>query len=642
MVSMTQGNALQDFFLDRFRKHRAQRAAKLRQLKNAADAEKHVSSLKEKIKKCFHAPAEKTPLNARTTGVLEYPEFTLEKILFQSRPGYTVSANFLLPRKREGKIPAILFLCGHCDEGKAYTVYQTAMRGLVKSGFAVLTFDPIGQGERRQFNQIKECRFSPTEQHNLIGKQLLPVGEDLFSWHLWDAVRALDYLESRAEIDPGRIGAHGNSGGGTTTIWLAALDERVAWAAPSSAVTTWLHNVENEMATDWEQIPPLAAKQGLDYSDFLMAAAPRPLMLLGQKHDFFDPRGFDEAEEDLRKVYTLLGVPEKLGHFLGDSHHGLSGQLREQAYKFFCRCANLPEPAVDESEITLCAEEELYAAPGGDVYNLEGEKKLHQLAADKAAALKKKRKTPARKVLAQRLSKLLGIGQINEPYVRRLIYRYFLHEGAHQNYSRFGLETEPGRVMAVLHRSAKKALYYNFNPIQGETVLYIPSIDCAEELLLREPEKEDALYSLDYRGVGECASTACEQMPVKDFFYYYGADFYFTSLYMMWGESYCGKRVKDILEALTLIGPVAASEKVTIEAHGFGCIPALLAAVISPYTKEVKLSALPASWEEMVSAPLASFDEAPVSAMPYRILEAADIPELIRVLENAGIKVTCC
>ena len=85
-----------------------------------------------------------------------------------------------------------------------------------------------------------------------------------------------------------------------------------------------------------------------------------------------------------------------------------------------------------------------------------------------------------------------------------------------------------------------------------------------------------------------------------------------------------------------------SSEKVTIEAHGFGCIPALLAAVISPYTKEVKLSALPASWEEMVSAPLASFDEAPVSAMPYRILEAADIPELIRVLENAGIKVTCC
>jgi hypothetical protein len=110
---------------------------------------------------------------------------------------------------------------------------------------------------------------------------------------------------------------------------------------------------------------------------------------------------------------------------------------------------------------------------------------------------------------------------------------------------------------------------------------------------------------------------------------------------MMWGENYCGKRVKDILQALTLIGPVAAAQKVTIEARSMGCIPALLAAVISPYTAEVILHDLPDTWQQMVSAPLASFDKAPVSAMPYRILEAADIPELIAVLEASGIKVTC-
>ena len=642
MISITQGNALQDFFLSRYRKQYTARKAALRKLKTAEDAARHVNSIREKVQKCFHAPAERTPLNSRVTGKLDFPEFTLEKVLFESRPGCTVTGNFLLPKGHTEKLPAILFLCGHADEGKAYHVYQTAARSLAACGFAVLAIDPIGQGERKQFNNIKERKFNPTEQHNLIGKQLFPVGEDLFSWFVWDSMRAIDYLESRPEVDSERIGVHGNSGGGTQTIWIAALDSRISWAAPSSAVTTWLHNVENEMAADAEQIPMFASKQGLDYSDFLVAMAPRPLILLGQKHDFFDPRGLDEAEEDLKHIYGLLGGGENLKSFIGDSHHGLSGQLRQEAYKFFCTCAGIKCPEINEEQLGISAEEELYAAPGGEVYNLEGEKKIHETAADMAKVLKKKRKGSSKEQLGKKLSRLLGIGKVEEPYIRRLIYRYYLQEGAHQNYSRFGLETEPGRMMSILHRSAKKKLFYNINPIEGETVLYVPNLDCASELQLREPEPGDALYSIDFRGVGECASTACEQMPERDFYYYYGPDYYFTSLSMLWGESYCGKRVQDILAALKTIGPASSSGKVTIEARGFGVIPALLAAVISPYTGEVKLFDVPDSWEDMVSAPLADFDKAPVSAMPYRILEAADIPDLISCLEKANIKVTCC
>ena len=149
---MTQGSALQDLFVAKFRRHRALREVQLRRLKNSADAEQHILSLRKKVQNCFHAPVEKVPLNARVTGTLEFPDFTMEKVLFQSRADFTVSANFLLPTNRQGKLPAVLFLCGHCDEGKAYTVYQTAMQGLVRCGFAVLTFDPIGQGERRQFD----------------------------------------------------------------------------------------------------------------------------------------------------------------------------------------------------------------------------------------------------------------------------------------------------------------------------------------------------------------------------------------------------------------------------------------------------------------------------------------------------------
>ena len=640
MISITFGNAQQEFFVSRFRAFARKRNARIARLRTKADAERYLSSVRKKIASSLHLPREKCPLDPRITGTVDFPECTLEKVLLQSRPGVTLTCNFLLPRNRKGKVPAVLMLSGHAPDGKASAMYQCGSRGLAARGFAVLTVDPIGQGERNLYAGIEQTPRAPTEQHTLAAKQLIPVGEDLFSWRIWDAMRALDYLESRPEVDPARIGAHGESGGGTLTIWLTACDPRVAWAAPASAVTTWLHNVENEMPVDYEQIPFSAAAKGLDCGDFLAAAAPRPLRLLGQTQDFFDPRGFTEIHDQLKHIYTLLGCPEKVDYAMDTHTHGLFQPLRESAYDFFCRCAGLPNPRKEEAPVELVPESRLWAAPGGSVYNLPGEKRIWEISAEKAAKLKRKRRALSREEMALRLKRLLGIRPLGTPYCRRLLYRFFTDSGSFQNYSRFGLETEPGRVMCMLHRSAKKALFYDFMPVAGKTVLYVADQDSASELKLREPEPGDALYSLDCRGIGECMPTSCEQMPERDFYYYYGFDYHYASLHLLWGESICGRRTEEVLAALELTGEKSSSGRVSLEARGFGCIPALFAAVISDRVSEVRLEGCPGSWERIASEMLLSHAVSPASALPGGILALTDIPELIALLRDSGIPVT--
>ena len=636
MPSITFGNALQHYFVSRFRNLSAARRKKLNAIKNDSDARNYVKTVREKIKSLVQLPDQFPPLDPQITGTTTFPGFIMEKILFKSRENYTVSGNFYLPEAGVTKRPAVLYLCGHAHNGKGSTMYQSFCQSLAMRGFAVLIVDPIGQGERKMYPPS----YPPTKQHTIAGKQLLLTGDDLFSWRICDAMRSVDYLLTRPEADPERIFICGESGGGTLSTWMAACEDRAAGFVISSAVTTWLRNVENEVAVDIEQIPPGAAAAGLDFADFLIAAAPKPMLILGGKKDFFDPRGFFEINDQLRKFYELLGAPERLDSLMGEDYHGIYQPLRERGYEFLCRMAGVPNPWKEEKNVIINKEEDLYAAPGGSVYNIPGERKIFEFAAAKADELRVKRAPLSRKALGAQLKKVLGIKKVSAPCFRKLSYRYYTCDGSFQNYSRFGLETEPGEVMAIIHRSAQKTLFYNFEDVPGETRLYIPHEDSADELRVREPAPGDALYSLDCRGVGETLSTACDQMPELDPYYYYGINYHFPSLHMLFGEEMCGRRVQEILSALKLIAPRSSNGKVVLEAKGHGCIYALLVAVISPDISEVQLENCPASWESLVKDPLPPCEATPLSILPRNILALTDIPEILRTLKKAGVAVT--
>ena len=141
---------MQDYFLDRvgesLDKSRKRRAS----LKTKQDAEAYVKDVRAKIAQCFGPWPEKTPLNARISGTIERDTYKIEKVIFDSRPGFPVTANLYLPKGKNRPLPAVIGTCGHGDPAKATPIYQSFAQGLARQGYIVLIFDPIGQGERVQ------------------------------------------------------------------------------------------------------------------------------------------------------------------------------------------------------------------------------------------------------------------------------------------------------------------------------------------------------------------------------------------------------------------------------------------------------------------------------------------------------------
>lgn len=326
---------------------------------------------------------QRTPLNARVTRSVERPGFRIDCVVFESQPGLHVSANLYLPTGQPGPVPGVLFQPGHSSNGKAYEGYQLCCQGLAKLGFAVLSLDPMGQGERTYYpGDIPwQSRLAggADDEHTLPGKQMILVGDTATRLQTWDAVRALDYLASRPEVDPQRLASAGQSGGGTNTMLLAAVDERIA------AAVACCPNSENVAARDF--IPPgstddaeqnilFSGPAGFDRWDLLYPLAPKPLLVLVSSTDFagtYSPNYIASGVEEfqrLRQVYQVLGHADQLAWRDSLLPHGLSYDLRVHTYNFLRRwLQNKPEPLKDEPEVAALPDRELFASPNGNVVN---------------------------------------------------------------------------------------------------------------------------------------------------------------------------------------------------------------------------------------------------------------------------------
>jgi dienelactone hydrolase len=361
-------------------------------LKTKADAERYVADVRKRIQQSFGPFPKKTPLKPRVTKVIERDAYRIENVIFESRPGFLVTANLYVPKGRSGKLPSVVGTCGHSSNGKAAAAYQSFAQGLARQGYVVLLFDPIGQGERSQYvdEKLKDRLRVGTRQHLHAGNQQFLVGEFLGAWRAWDGIRALDYLLTRKEVDPKRVGVTGNSGGGTMTTWLCGVEHRWSMAAPSCFVTTFRRNLENELPADTEQCPPKALALGLDHSDFIAAMAPKPVILLAKEKDFFDVRGTQEAYARLKRLYKLLGHEENVALFVGPTYHGYSQENREAMYGWFNKASGVSKGS-KEPALKLEKDETLWCTPRGQVAGLKS-RTVFELTREKAEALKEKRK----------------------------------------------------------------------------------------------------------------------------------------------------------------------------------------------------------------------------------------------------------
>lgn len=285
-------------------------------------------------------PPSDAPLHAKITGTVQGKGCIVEKVMFQSRPKQWVTANMYIPEGIEKPTGAVLHLCGHSHKGKHADLYQTVSQHLVRAGLIVFTTDPIGQGERLSYydRDTGKLLVEPSvREHEHVGKQCLPLGDQLARYFLHDAMRAIDYLCTRPEVDRDKIGVTGCSGGGTQTSMVMLCDPRIAAAAPAAFIMNRESYMHAGQAQDAEQIWTGMTKLGFDHEDILMAIAPKPLLVLAASYDFFPIEGTRRTVERTKRFWEMFGKADNFEYFEDASRHTYSVPMVKKAAAFFSK-----------------------------------------------------------------------------------------------------------------------------------------------------------------------------------------------------------------------------------------------------------------------------------------------------------------
>lgn len=630
-----------DYFDALVRKASAERDARLAAIRTPKEAQAYIRHVRQAIRRCFAPIPARTPLNPVVTGRLEREHYSIEKLYFESRPDYIVTANLYVPKAPRPKngYPAVLGLCGHSNLGKAEINYQTFALQLARQGYVVLIIDPVSQGERWQYGE-REGEFHPgggcVAEHCMAGKQMQLIEDFFGTWRAWDGIRATDYLLSRPEIDPKRVGVTGNSGGGTLTSFVSALDDRFTMAAPSCYVTTFLANYENELPADSEQIPPGFLAEGLEMGDFFIAQAPRPVILLGQERDFFDKRGLEKTYAELKRFYKVLGAEKQVALHIGPENHGYSWHNREAMYRFFNRIAKVKAEAKEvaiepESLLTLAA------TPDGRAVDVPGVRKIYEMTAETAAAIEAKRGAVAAEKLPRAITRALDLPRRKGVPAFRTLRALVEQAGPYTIDWRFPVltGTDPVRTEAMLHAWQAVDLKGRIPwtpepPVVDKAVVYVPHLSSFEDV--RDGENpvsvpaDQALYSVDVRGIGSMRAMTCGQSPFLDA---YDADYFYDAYALLLGQHSLGHRVHDLLCALDLLVG-RGTQEIHLVGRGLGSIFAAIAGALHPAVRRVTLKHYSPSFFELTQTPVIGW---PQSVLARGVLKHFDLPDCHRLLK---------
>ncbi len=656
-----------EYFVDRVNRAERRIRRRLASLETASEARQYVKSVRERIQQSFGPWPEKTPLNPRITGTVQRDEYKIENIIFESRPGFLVTGNLYIPKGREFPLPGVVGTCGHSHNGKAATAYQSYAQGLARQGYVVLIYDPLGQGERLQYpdENLKSRIGVGVREHLYAGNQQFLVGEFIGAWRAWDGIRALDYLRTREEVDADTIGVTGNSGGGTMTTWLAGVERRWCMAAPSCFVTTFLHNMENELPADTEQCPPEALALGLDHADFLAAMAPKPVRILAKEQDFFDVRGSEEALRRLKHLYGLLGAEDNVSLFVGPGPHGYSQPNREAMYRLFNSVTGISD-ATEEPEIKLEEDKTLWCAPDGQVCRLDS-RTVFDFTKEKSGKLTEKRpKSLSSQELKKRVVQVLGLRRlvrearsrtlqkVSEPWQKpdkmhgahsdalsflpptppdyRILQVWRSRGFPKRRWTTYAVETEPG-IQAVAYRLSAQRFRGRPPGDKDTAILYVPHHSSDAELRnepligqLLEGHPDAAFYTCDVRGIGESRPGTCNPSWLDP----YGADFFYAIHSIMLDTPYPGQKTYDVLRTVQWLKSVG-HEEIHLVGNRWGAIPATFAALLSKDVTRVTLKNSLSSYSDVAESEMYEW---PLSCLLPDVLKHFDLPQCYEILEE--------
>ncbi len=358
-------------------------------IRTVADAERRKKFVRETLLSLIGGlPDYSGPLNPRITGRIQAENYTIEKVIFESLPGFYVTADLYRPNQ-PGRYPGVLLQSGHTQEGK--TEPQKLAANLALKGFVALAFDPAGQGEREQTYDRRVDRplagWSVPE-HIQAGGQNMLIGQSVARYFIWDAKRALDYLISRPDVDAAHLGAAGCSGGGALTALIGALDPRLKAIAPACFINSYRLLFAGP-DPDSEMSPPSLLTKGLDMADYVELTAPTPWLILATEGDYFTPPGARLVYEEARRWFSLYGAEDKVRFFVGPGPHGTPLETREEIYKWMIRWLKDGQGDFHEQSVKLYTNDELLVTRTGHVDDEPGSRKLYQLNLDEFHARKR-------------------------------------------------------------------------------------------------------------------------------------------------------------------------------------------------------------------------------------------------------------
>ena len=593
------------------------RSERLASFTTAEQWQQHAATHKANLAKLVGEFPERTPLNPVITGKLKGDGFTVEKLYFESMPGYYVNATMFLPIKRKGKLPAILYCCGHDLESYRNVMYQGVIINLVQKGFAVLAFEPIGQGERRQ-TDINPC----TREHSRVAAQTFLMGEALAKYIIWDGIRAIDYLCSRKEIDPKRIGVHGRSGGGTQSAFLAAIDDRVVAAAPDNYITNFEMLLKSAGAQDGEQNFVHGIELGFDQADLITMRA-IPTLITATYHDIFSPEGTFCAIDELKRAYAALGKADYLHFNIDYGFHHTTKHNREACYAFFSKYLKNPCDTTDLT-VTPFPKEQLNVLPSGTVFSQLGGKKLFDITAEQGA-----------KVIAEQQTR------------------------KNADYSAF-LASLPATVRDIIgyksHAEGVKPIFTTASPADGYVAerylvpgcgnYFVPVIrlhpDCSADkavLYLCDGGKAEAIadsltasllaegndvFIVDISGMGELAPG---NIPGGDSVVD-GNEFNLWFLGVLTNHSLTGIRAKEIDNTVRFIRSISKNSPISAVARGYVSVDMLHATVAGHLPlSSLRLIDAPQSWQTILLN--SNYDARLVMSAPACAMRHYDIPDLV-------------
>ena len=358
----------------------AKRAALLAGLKTAEDWDRHAAFIRNSMAAWTGPLPERTALRARVTGRINRDRYRLEKILFESRPNFLVSANLYLPKDYSSPRPAVLNVIGHSPAGKATEKVQRRAIAQVRKGFVALVVDCIGQGER-QVAEYAHVHSPPGNAHQIVGTQAFIAGTHVFNFMVWDTIRAVDYLLSRPEVDPKRIACTGCSGGGMMTTYVLAFEPRIAVAVPACNPCTWSHRVHADLGTDHEQVFFGAFAAGIDpRGDPLFCQVPKPLLINATSDDNLNPpSGVWDLSTWLYRAYSAHGEPQKFQTSMVKAPHGYNRQQREVAYAWMLQWLGGDASDFLEDDFAVEKEADTWCTTEGSVYRQSKSRSPHDL-----------------------------------------------------------------------------------------------------------------------------------------------------------------------------------------------------------------------------------------------------------------------